>query len=190
MFLEPLEHLCSASARPGNSGLQESAKQGAWARGWGRSAAGRNAGPPPAPAPPPRGPTARPQGHRSQGQAREEGFCGRARCPALCRWRPSKQQGFLLEVIPLPEGQAVELFHAHPKHFLEVLGRQVPLQTDGGPREEQLAAATLRNSVPAGQLRPHRRLSGGRAGVQDAGGSHFQVPDALRVPAVPTRQCT
>lgn len=60
-----------------------------------------------------------------------------ARCPVLCcwhacgqaPWRPSKQQGFLLEVIPLPEGQAVKLFHAHPKHFLELLGRQVPLQS-------------------------------------------------------------
>lgn len=37
------------------------------------------------------------------------------------RWQLSEQQGFLLEVIPLPQGQAVKLLNAHPKHFLELL---------------------------------------------------------------------
>lgn len=37
------------------------------------------------------------------------------------RWQLSEQQGFLLEVIPLPQGQAVKLLDAHPKHFLELL---------------------------------------------------------------------
>lgn len=35
-------------------------------------------------------------------------------------WWLSEEQGFLLEVIPLPQSQAVKLFDAHPKHFLEL----------------------------------------------------------------------
>lgn len=54
-------------------------------------------------------------------------------------WQLSEQQGFLLKVIPLPEGQAVKLLDAHPKHFLELLGRQVSLQTKRQNRRDQLA---------------------------------------------------
>lgn len=54
-------------------------------------------------------------------------------------WRPSKQQGFLLEVIPLPEGQAVKLLHTHRKHLLELLRRQVSLQIKRKRRGKQLA---------------------------------------------------
>lgn len=56
-------------------------------------------------------------------------------------WRPSKQQGFLLEVVPLPEGQAVKLLHVHPEHLLELLRRQVPLQTKRKTQREQLATS-------------------------------------------------
>lgn len=82
------------------------------------------------------GPTLPPSGtlpasltQRSRGKVQEgdlgEGQWGPSALPPNRllerRWRLSEEQGFLLEVIPLPQGQAVKLFDAHPKHFLELL---------------------------------------------------------------------
>lgn len=64
-------------------------------------------------------PPARPWAQRS-------GASGRAGAGAA----PSEQQGLLLEVVPLPERQAVELLHAHAEHRLELRGRQVSLQRE------------------------------------------------------------
>lgn len=45
---------------------------------------------------------------------------------------PSEEQGLLLEVIPLPQRQALKLLGIHAKHLLELLRRQVSLQREGG----------------------------------------------------------
>lgn len=46
--------------------------------------------------------------------------------------RDSEETGFLLQLVPLPQGQSAELLRGHLKDPLEVLGRQVPLR--GGER--------------------------------------------------------
>ena len=88
-------------------------------------------------------PACPPWTQRSQSRVQEEGvwwflqarpWSGPPHPPAA-----SEQQGFLLEVVPLPEGQAVKLFHTHPKHVLELLGRQVSLQMK---RETQSGAVS------------------------------------------------
>lgn len=100
-----------------------------------------------------------PHGHRGAGASAVGGF---RMVPAACLgpgnrrawpgpWQPSKQQGFLLELVPLPEGQAVELLHAHPEHLLELLRRQVPLQTKRRNPEGAVSsfAAHAREAGPA-----------------------------------------
>lgn len=103
-------------------------------RNGGFTCSGSSSRPQPPPTGPPQAPTAArlPWTQRSRSRVQEEvvwwfpqarPWSGSPHPPAA-----SEQQGFLLEVIPLPEGQTVELFHAHPKHFPELLGRQVSLQ--------------------------------------------------------------
>ena len=98
----------------------------------------------------------------------------------------SEQQGFLLEVVPLPEGQAVELFHAHPKHFSELLGRQVSLQMKRATHRgtvSNLARCSRRRDLQRGwwhlpghtwlprfPLHPHQSaLRGTEAGPEERG---------------------
>lgn len=103
--------------------------------------------PPQPPARPSPGTHRPPRGHR---EARAGAVGGGGVVPAVRVGRggrhawpgprqPSKQQGFLLELVPLPERQAVKLFHVHPKHLLELLRRQVSLQTRRKTQREQLA---------------------------------------------------
>lgn len=44
----------------------------------------------------------------------------------------SEQQRLLLQLVPLPEGQPLELSRAHPEGSMEVLRGQVSLQRDTG----------------------------------------------------------
>lgn len=191
-----MQHLPDAKQQRGRN----SAKQGFWALNQGQERCRRKQRshllwdlllpPPPAqPSPgahhPPPTDTGKPEPGAIGGV-----FVVLSRCPGLCRGahghtarRPSKQQGFLLEVIPFPEGQAVKLFHAHPKHFLEILGRQVPLQTN---RESQRGAVSNAVTRAAGRapccwvVQRRARRPGGRG-----------LPlRALCIPAVPTLQRT
>lgn len=111
-----------------------------------------------------------PRGHRGAGASAVGGF---RVVPAACLgpgnrrawpgpWQPSKQQGFLLELVPLPEGQAVELLYAHPEHLLELLRRQVPLQTKRRNPEGAVSsfAAHAREAGPA----PHGAAALGTPG--------------------------
>lgn len=85
---------------------------------------------------PPRSPAQRtpgvrhpPRGPRGATASVRRGWRGARPGPPLGTAAPSEQQRFLLQVVPLPEGQAVELFHAHSEHLLELLRGQVSLQT-------------------------------------------------------------
>lgn len=132
-----LQHLRDGKQQRGRS----SAKPGVWAlnygreRCWQKRGGGGGAAPAPGPPPTPRaqpGPSRRPPSTVDTEKPKPSARGGVWWSPQACPWSgasaASKQQGFLLEVVPLPEGQAVKLFHAHPKHFLELLGRQVSLQ--------------------------------------------------------------
>lgn len=92
---------------------------------------------PSAPCPPRRPPALWAQRSRRQGNRREcvvprRRLCGLGLGEGV--GAASEQQGLLLEVVPLPERQAVKLLHAHPEHLLELRGRQVSLQRKGNPR--------------------------------------------------------
>lgn len=175
MFLSLLgQLLCSISLTPSHSRKGAVQHKAVWAPATGRSAAGRDCTcrgttSRPGPALPRRPlPTLWPQ--RSQSQVQQE---GRARFPpgvhSLLRLhmgsgtrQPSKQQSFPLEVIPLPERKAVELFRAHPEHFLELRRRQVSLETEGNSRggaDGNLAAwlQRLQLGPPRGPGQGHRR---------------------------------
>lgn len=94
----------------------------------GSTCCGTSSRPQSPPTGPPQAPTARPptvDTEKPEPRARGGGSGGPRRHARGQGPHPpaaSEQQGFLLEVVPLPEGQAVELFHAHPKHFSELLG--------------------------------------------------------------------
>lgn len=98
-------------------------------------------------------------------------------------WRPSEQQGFLLEVIPLPEGQAVKLLHTHRKHLLELLRGQVSLQ---------IKRKTQRGAVSNWAM--HHWATGGRPGSRRGRGTTLRVPggpgspDSLCIPILPALQ--
>lgn len=42
-----------------------------------------------------------------------------------------KQPGLLLELISLPQSQAVKLLHCHTKHLSKLLGRKMTLKKQG-----------------------------------------------------------
>lgn len=74
--------------------------------------------------------------------------------------RDSEEAGFLLQLIPLPQGQSGEVIRGHFKDPLEVLGRQVPLRGEkedaalkgcAGPSPRLLSQVCPCLPVPEGQ---------------------------------------